>query len=43
MRAVQVFLSFCFILFLMNTHVKAETVTYTIISKTSVGWNLSKS
>ena len=36
MRAVQVFLSFCFILFLMNTHVKAETVTYTVASTTSV-------
>jgi uncharacterized protein (TIGR02145 family)/uncharacterized repeat protein (TIGR02543 family) len=36
MRAAQVFLSFCFILFLMNTTVKAETVTYTIQSKSSV-------
>ena len=35
-RMAQVFLSFCFILFLGNTNVKAETVTYTIQSTSSV-------
>ena len=35
-RIAQVFVSLCFILFLMNTNVWAETVTYTVASKTSV-------
>lgn len=35
-RTVQMFLSFCFILFMMNTNIVAETVTYTPLSRNSV-------